>query len=96
MYRLFNPNGRFKNNPITTYQLYLDAARKYNAGVASGEFDKNLYKPHEVRDEADFDMSVFEFPLTMPPGATLIEEIKQGDKVTAKFIKKATKHTKDT
>jgi len=54
--------------------LYKDAARKYNAGVASGEFDRNIYKPHNIRD--DFDMSVFEFPLTSPPGAELIEEIK--------------------
>ena len=73
------------------YQLYLDAARKYNAGVASGEFDKNLYQPHEVRDEADFNMSVFEFPLTMPPGATLIDEIKEGDKVTAIVYKEGDK-----
>ena len=73
------------------YQLYLDAARKYNAGVASGNFDKNLYQPHEVRDEADFNMSVFEFPLTMPPGATLIDEIKEGDKVTAIVYKEGDK-----
>jgi hypothetical protein len=54
--------------------LYKDAARKYNAGVASGEFDRNIYKAHNIRD--DFDMSVFEFPLSAPPGAELIEEIK--------------------
>ena len=54
--------------------LYKDAARKYNAGVASGEFDRNIYKPHNIRN--DFDMSVFEFPLSAPPGAELIEEIK--------------------
>tara|TARA_R100000329_G_scaffold43172_1_gene40323 strand:- start:1344 stop:2615 length:1272 start_codon:yes stop_codon:yes gene_type:complete len=54
--------------------LYEDAAKKYNAGVASGEFDSNIYKPHKIRD--DFDMSVFEFPLSAPPGAELIEEIK--------------------
>ena len=73
------------------YQLYLDAARKYNAGVASGEFDSNLYKPHNVRDRSDFDMSVFEFPLSMPPGATLIDEIKEGDKVVAIIYKEGEK-----
>ena len=57
--------------------LYKDAARKYNAGVASGEFDRNIYKPHNIRD--DFDMSVFEFPLSAPPGAELIEEIKDAN-----------------
>jgi hypothetical protein len=54
-------------------RLYNDAARKYNAGVASGEFDSNIYKAHDIRD--DFDMSVFEFPLSAPPGAELIQEI---------------------
>ena len=36
-------------------------------------------------------MSVFEFPLTMPPGATLIDEIKEGDKVTAIVYKEGDK-----
>ena len=76
------------------YQLYLDAARKYNAGVASGNFDSNLYKPHNVRDRSDFDMSVFEFPLSMPPGATLIDEIKEGDKVVAIIYKEGEKTKK--
>ena len=63
------------------YKLYTDAARKYNAGVASGEFDAEIYPKHKIRD--NFNMSVFDFPLTMPSGATLIEEIKEGDKVIA-------------
>ena len=71
------------------YQLYLDAARKYNAGVASGEFDKS-YERHEIRKEGqgenDFDTSVFTFELTMPPGATLIEEKKNADGETISIV----------
>ena len=71
------------------YQLYLDAARKYNAGVASGEFDKS-YERHEIRKEGqgenDFDTSVFTFELTMPPGANLIRENKNADGETISIV----------
>lgn len=71
------------------YQLYLDAARKYNAGVASGEFDES-YKRHEIRKEGqgenDFDTSVFTFELTMPPGANLIEEKKNAAGETISIV----------
>ena len=71
------------------YQLYLDAARKYNAGVASGEFDKS-YERHEIRKEGqgenDFDTSVFTFELTMPPGANLIKEKKNAAGETISIV----------
>ena len=71
------------------YQLYLDAARKYNAGVASGEFDES-YKRHEIRKEGqgenDFDTSVFTFELTMPPGANLIKEKKNAAGETISIV----------
>ena len=71
------------------YQLYLDAARKYNAGVASGEFDES-YKRHEIRKEGqgenDFDTSVFTFELTMPPGANLIRENKNAAGETISIV----------
>ena len=71
------------------YQLYLDAARKYNAGVASGEFDES-YKRHKIRKEGqgekDFDTSVFTFELTMPPGANLIEEKKNAAGETISIV----------
>ena len=71
------------------YQLYLDAARKYNAGVASGEFDES-YKRHKIRKEGqgekDFDTSVFTFELTMAPGANLIEEKKNAAGETISIV----------
>lgn len=71
------------------YQLYLDAARKYNAGVASGEFDKS-YERHVIRKEGqgenDFDTSVFTFELTMPPGANLIKEKKNAAGETISIV----------
>lgn len=55
-------------------KLYQDSAKRYNLGAKTGEFPG--YEPVEIRT---WDKSIFDFPLEVPEGAELIEEVKNED-----------------
>ena len=60
-------------------KLYQDAAKRYNLGAKQGVYEG--YPPVEIRT---WDKSIFDFPLSIPEGAELVEEIKNvQDKVVA-------------
>jgi len=60
-------------------KLYQEAAKRYNLGAEQGVYKG--YKPVEIRT---WDKSIFDFPLSIPEGAELVEEIKSvQDKVVA-------------
>ena len=68
-------------------KLYSDAAKRYNLGASSGEFEG--YEPVEIRT---WDKSMFDFPLELLQGQTLIEEVKDSNgEVVAIIYKEAGK-----
>ena len=55
-------------------KLYSNAAKRYNLGASSGEFEG--YEPTKIRT---WDKSMFDFPLEILQGQTLIEEVKDSN-----------------